>query len=80
MLNVADAGFATPPAFQSSEGTIPLVIDVDGTLARTDLLYESALKFIARYPMQFWRLLVWLLQGKGVLKSKLAPHLLSEMS
>ena len=28
----------------------PLVVDLDGTLINTDLLLETALAFLARYP------------------------------
>ena len=51
---------------------IPLVIDVDGTLLKTDLLLEAALQMAARHPFQVWRLLVWLAKGKAALKTSLA--------
>lgn len=50
----------------------PLVVDVDGTLIRSDLLIESALQFVAGHPLEVWKLPVWLAAGKSVLKSKLA--------
>ena len=33
-------------------GSIPLVVDLDGTLIRGDLLHESALRLVSREP---WR-------------------------
>lgn len=57
-----------------SAGAVPLVVDVDGTLARTDLLHEAALQFAARYPHEVWRLLTWTLAGKAVLKTSLADR------
>ncbi|WP_188517352.1 UbiA family prenyltransferase [Alsobacter metallidurans] len=52
---------------------VPLVVDVDGTLIKSDILHESALQFVARYPYQIWKLPVWLrTQGKSGLKTELA--------
>jgi 4-hydroxybenzoate polyprenyltransferase/phosphoserine phosphatase len=52
----------------------PLVVDLDGTLLKTDLLFESASRFILTYPFRIFRLLIWLLKGKAILKSKLANY------
>ncbi len=52
----------------------PLVVDVDGTLIRSDLLIESALQFVAGHPLEVWKLPAWLSAGKSVLKSKLAER------
>ncbi|MBU3077175.1 UbiA family prenyltransferase [Sphingomonas quercus] len=54
---------------------IPLAVDVDGTLLRTDLLHEAALHFIARNPLQAPQLLVWLIGGKARLKANLADRI-----
>jgi len=51
---------------------VPLVVDVDGTLIRTDLLHEAALQFVARHPLESWRLVTWTLAGKATLKTSLA--------
>lgn len=50
----------------------PLVVDVDGTLIKSDLLLEAALQFVATQPWRCWRLLVWLFAGKAALKAHLA--------
>ena len=50
----------------------PLVIDLDGTLVRSDLLIESGLQFLREKPFQAWKPFVWLLRGKAVLKHRLA--------
>lgn len=57
------------------ETPVPLVVDVDGTLLKGDLLHESALQFIARHPLQSWRLLLWLSRGKAKLKAWLAERI-----
>jgi 4-hydroxybenzoate polyprenyltransferase/phosphoserine phosphatase len=53
---------------------VPLVVDVDGTLLRTDLLHEAALQFVARTPLESWRLAAWTLGGKTRLKTALADR------
>jgi len=50
----------------------PLCVDLDGTLLRSDLLYESLLALLRTRPWQVWRLPFWLLRGKAHLKRKLA--------
>lgn len=54
---------------------VPLVVDVDGTLVRGDLLHEAALQFVARHPLQVWRLAMWLARGKATLKDQLAARI-----
>lgn len=61
-----DAPIANPGA------PMPLYVDLDGTLTRTDTLYESVLLLLRRQPLNLLRLLAWLLQGKAVFKQRLA--------
>lgn len=58
-----------------SAAQIPLVVDIDGTLARTDLLHEAALQFVARHPLESWRLAHWTLAGPAALKAALADRI-----
>jgi 4-hydroxybenzoate polyprenyltransferase/phosphoserine phosphatase len=50
----------------------PLVIDLDGTLLRTDLLFESALGLLRAQPLLAPAMLWWLADGKATLKQRLA--------
>ena len=50
----------------------PLIVDLDGTLLRTDLLVESAFAFLRHNQLQALAPLSWLLAGKANLKAKLA--------
>lgn len=50
----------------------PLVIDLDGTLLRSDLLIESGFAFIRDNPRRLLAPLKWLLSGKAILKGQLA--------
>jgi len=54
---------------------IPLVVDLDGTLIHTDMLHESALKVFRDQPLSIFQIPLWLLQGKAVLKERLARRL-----
>jgi hypothetical protein len=49
----------------SQAAEIPIVVDLDGTLIRSDLLYESASQFIIQNPFQMLYLPYWLVK-KGI--------------
>lgn len=50
----------------------PLVLDLDGTLVRTDMLAESGLYQLKKSPLRFLLALASLVKGKSHLKSALA--------
>ena len=60
--------------------TRPLVVDLDGTLIRTDMLVESASQFLIQNPLQFYKPLMWLLRGKAALKAELAKRVQLDVS
>lgn len=52
----------------------PLVVDLDGTLIRTDLLVET---FLLLVKQRFWLIFltpIWLMRGKAWLKQQIASH------
>lgn len=51
---------------------IALCIDLDGTLLRSDALYESLMALLARNPFYLFLLPLWLLGGKAALKRQIA--------
>ena len=51
---------------------IPLCVDLDGTLIRSDLLVESMLALLAQKPFMLFAMLLWLLRGKAHLKHEIA--------
>jgi 4-hydroxybenzoate polyprenyltransferase len=62
----------TPGQSRSVSQQPPLCIDLDGTLLKTDTLWET---FIAQLKSRPWRLLLvpfWLLSGRACLKQRLA--------
>jgi 4-hydroxybenzoate polyprenyltransferase len=52
--------------------TVPLAVDLDGTLVTTDTLFESALSLIRRDAFSLLWFVVWAIRGKAVLKSEIA--------
>ena len=51
---------------------IPLCVDLDGTLIRSDLLVESTLALLRTNPLYLLRLPGWLIGGKARLKHEIA--------
>ncbi len=51
---------------------LPLCVDLDGTLIKTDLLWESLVQFVVRSPAKTLLLPVWLIRGKAYFKSRIA--------
>ena len=49
----------------------PLVVDLDGTLLRSDLLLESALRLIRQRPSLALLMPLWLLRGRAYLKQRI---------
>src|SRR5277367_2528818 len=58
-----------PPASQ-----VPLVVDLDGTLIKTDLLWESLARLLRRNPFQIFQILFWWTRGRAFLKKQLVRH------
>src|SRR5882672_12732358 len=60
-----DAVFALPVS-------MPLVLDLDGTLIAGDLLYKSFFSILRRNPLIVFSCAAWLLNGRAALKRQLA--------
>jgi phosphoserine phosphatase len=52
--------------------SMPLVLDLDGTLIAGDLLYKSFFSILRRNPLIVFRCAGWLLHGRAALKRQLA--------
>jgi phosphoserine phosphatase len=52
--------------------SMPLVLDLDGTLIAGDLLYKSFLSILRRNPLVVFQCAAWLLRGRAALKRQLA--------
>jgi 4-hydroxybenzoate polyprenyltransferase len=53
---------------------LPLCVDLDGTLIKTDTLFESILILIKSKPFYIFLLPVWLLKGRAYLKQKITAN------
>lgn len=53
-------------------GKSPLCVDLDGTLIKTDLLWESLLALVKQNPLSIFMLPLWLLKGKAHFKHEIA--------
>jgi apolipoprotein N-acyltransferase len=63
-----------PPSQTPGANQIPLVVDLDGTLIRTDLLWEYLARLLRRNPFQIFPVLFWWSRGRALLKKKLAAR------
>lgn len=66
------APHAAPRQAPGRAGEPPLVVDLDGTLIFSDMLWESLLLFLKRNFWQAWLLPLWLFLGKAGFKDRIA--------
>lgn len=50
----------------------PLCVDLDGTLIKSDSLFDAVCQFMRRNPARFWQLPLWLAGGRARLKAEVA--------
>ncbi|HTV62849.1 MAG TPA: apolipoprotein N-acyltransferase [Verrucomicrobiae bacterium] len=53
---------------------VPLVVDMDGTLLKTDLIWEFLARILRRNPFVIFAVLVWWMRGRAFLKKKLGAR------
>jgi apolipoprotein N-acyltransferase len=53
---------------------VPLVVDLDGTLVRTDMMWESLAQLLRRNPLALFQILFWWTRGRALLKQRLAAR------
>ncbi|GAB5503841.1 UbiA family prenyltransferase [Pyruvatibacter sp.] len=51
---------------------LPLVLDLDGALIRTDILFETFIAYVRKNPLRLFQVASWVVRGRAVLKQKLA--------
>lgn len=61
-------------AVSATNLTVPLCVDLDGTLIFSDTLLESALLLLKRNPFNVFLFALWLLRGRAVLKAEIASR------
>ena len=58
-----------------SDSLIPLVVDLDGTLIRSDLLFEAFLIYVFKNPFRIFKMFYWLFtEGRGYLKLQIEKN------
>jgi len=60
--------------------SVPLVVDLDGTLLRTDLLLESALCLIKQKPWRALLMPLWFVRGRAYLKRRIFQSIRIDVS
>ena len=58
----------------SSANSVPLIVDLDGTLTPVDTLHEALVKLIKEKPFTALRMLGWLFRGKACFKNNVADR------
>ena len=53
---------------------LPLCVDLDGTLIKSDTLFDAACLFVRRNPASFWKPALWLAGGRARLKAMVASQ------
>jgi 4-hydroxybenzoate polyprenyltransferase/phosphoserine phosphatase len=79
-LNRLDPGATDAGTSLRLEGDIPLCVDLDGTLVRTDTLLEAAVALIKRNPAYALLFPIWLLRGRANLKAQIARRVTLNVS
>jgi len=75
-MAVLSAGAAVPAAGLQ----VPLAVDLDGTLLRTDTLVESLLVLARHQPLALLCLPAWLARGRAALKQAVAARALPDVA
>ena len=53
---------------------VPLCVDLDGTLTRTDLLFEAFFVLVKQNPLSIFLCFVWAMHGRAYLKEQIAQR------
>lgn len=61
-----------PTIVNANESSVPLCVDLDGTLIKTDVLWESMVLLLKERPLYLLVLPFWLLRGRAHMKQRIA--------
>ncbi len=67
-------GYIAPSSEEDTASPIPLCVDLDGTLVKTDLLYESLFLKLKPGALLLFKCVSWLLKGKAYFKHQIAAR------
>ncbi len=57
-----------------SKNSLPLAIDLDGTLIKSDTVQQSVMDFLRQHPWKFFMIIMWFLKGRAHLKKALSRY------
>lgn len=63
---------------EQSLPSIPVIVDLDGTLIHSDMLHESVLRLMRDRPLRLLMIPLWIAQGKATLKRAVAQDVALE--
>lgn len=63
-----------PSAVAAEKSNWPLCVDLDGTVIKTDMLFESMVQLLRRNPLYVFLVLAWWVRGRAYLKSEIAKR------
>ena len=66
--------YSKRPESQYREDLLPLCVDLDGTLLRSDVLLESIVALLRHKPLTSLRVLLWLIRGRARFKEAVAEN------
>ncbi len=72
--------FETSRSVNQQMTSFPLVVDLDGTLIKTDLLVESFFALIKQNLLYLFLLPFWLLRGRAFAKRQISQHVILDVS
>jgi 4-hydroxybenzoate polyprenyltransferase/phosphoserine phosphatase len=73
--SVASMGCSAYEVCLDQNNSIPLVLDLDGTLLATDTLHECLLRHLRRKPLDLFHLPIWALAGRAQFKARFVEAL-----
>lgn len=73
-FEATSSGSRSPHEHKAGFAKLPLVLDIDGTLIRTDLLAESIVAYVRTNLLRLVQIIWWLLKGRPHLKRMLAER------
>src|SRR5262249_46524521 len=63
-----------PAAVNPTERPVPLCVDLDGTLIKTDALWESLMVLLKHNPLYLLAVPFWWMRGRAFLKKQIADR------
>src|ERR1044071_1880225 len=63
-----------PAAVTASQSLVPLCVDLDGTLIRSDMLWESLARLLRKNPLWLLAVPLWWARGRAYLKQEIAAR------